>query len=118
MNGRLESRYGDIHISSDAIATLAGATAVECFGIIGMAAVGMKDGLVRLLRKDSLKKGIEVLVENNEVTLKLHVIVAYGLSISAVADNLISNVTYKVSQFTGMKVRDVQIFVEGVRRID
>ena len=100
------------------IATYAGSVAVECFGIVGMATVNMKDGLVKLLKKDSLKHGINVTLEDNKISLDFHVIVAYGVSISAVADNLFSNVKYKVEEFTGMEIKDINVFVEGVRPID
>ena len=62
MNGRIDSGLGQIVIDTDVIATYAGSVAVECFGIVGMAAVSMKDGLVKLLRKDSLKHGISVTI--------------------------------------------------------
>lgn len=104
MKGRMETELGSILIDTDVIATYAGSVAVECFGIVGMATVSMKDGLVRLLKKDSLKNGIQVTVEDNKISLDFHVIVAYGVSISAVADNLINNVKYKVEEFTGMEI--------------
>ncbi|MEE1195566.1 MAG: Asp23/Gls24 family envelope stress response protein [Lachnospiraceae bacterium] len=118
MKGRMNSEYGEIIINPDVIATYAGSVAVECFGIVGMAAVSMKDGLVKLLRKDSLKHGINVSLNDNKISLDFHVIVSYGVSILAVADNLISNVKYKVEQFTGMEVEHINILVEGVRVID
>lgn len=118
MKGRLSNKLGEVSISADVIATYAGAVAVECFGVVGMAAVSMKDGLVKLLKREALQKGIEASIENNEISLRLHIIVAYGVSISAVADNLIENVRYKVQEFTGMQVRGVEIFVEGVKPID
>ena len=98
MNGFVDTGLGKITIDTDVIATYAGSVAVECFGIVGMAAVSMKDGLVKLLKRDSLKHGINVLIIDNKVTLEFHVIVAYGVSISAVSDNLISNVKYKVGR--------------------
>ena len=118
MKGRMETELGSILIDTDVIATYAGSVAVECFGIVGMATVSMKDGLVRLLKKDSLKNGIQVTVEDNKISLDFHVIVAYGVSISAVADNLINNVKYKVEEFTGMEIHEINIYVEGVRPID
>ena len=118
MKGRMETELGSILIDTDVIATYAGSVAVECFGIVGTATVSMKDGLVRLLKKDSLKNGIQVTVEDNKISLDFHVIVAYGVSISAVADNLINNVKYKVEEFTGMEIHEINIYVEGVRPID
>lgn len=118
MKGRINNKLGEIQINSDVIALYAGMTAVECFGIVGMAAVSMKDGLVKLLKRESLTKGINVELEDNHIVLSFHVIVAYGVSICAVADNLISNVKYKVEEFTGMEVDKINIYVEGVRVID
>lgn len=119
MQGQMETKLGKIVIDSDVIATYAGSVAVECFGIVGMAAVNMKDGLVKLLKKDYLNHGIAVEVdENNKITLDFHVIVSYGVSIATVSDNLMDTVKYKVEAFTGMTVKSMNIFVEGVRVID
>ena len=118
MKGRMNTELGSILIDTDVIATYAGSVAVECFGSVGMATVNMKDGFVRLLKKDSLKHGINVTIEDNKISLDFHVIVAYGVSIPAVADNLLNNVKYKVEEFTGMEIDKINIYVEGVRTID
>ena len=118
MDGLVDTGLGKIMIDTDVIATYAGSVAVECFGIVGMAAVSMKDGLVKLLKKDSLKHGINVIITDNKITLEFHVIVAYGVSISAVSDNLISNVKYRVEDFTGLTIEKINILVGGVRVID
>ena len=114
----MNTGMGEITINTDVIATYAGSVAVECFGIVGMATVNMKDGLVKLLKKDSLKHGINVTLNENKISLDFHVIVAYGVSIRAVSDNLIANVKYKVEAFTGIEVENINILVEGVRVID
>src|SRR5699024_12431902 len=118
MKGRINTELGDIAISPDVIAMYAGSVAVECFGIVGMAAVNMKDGLVKLLKKESLKHGINVTLNDNKISLDFHVIVSYGVSILAVADNLISNVRYTGDEFTGLEIERINILVEGVRVID
>ncbi len=119
MKGQMETKYGRIIIDEDVIATYAGSVAVECFGIVGMAAVNMKDGLVKLLKRDYLTHGINVAVdEDNKITINFHVIVSYGVSIGTVTDNLIDTVKYKVESFTGMQIRKINIYVEGVRVID
>ena len=79
MRGQFENSLGTVSIDSEVVATYAGSVAVECFGIVGMAAVNMKDGLVKLLKKDYLHHGISVKIEeNNRITLDFHVIVSYG----------------------------------------
>ena len=98
MKARIMNKLGEIQISSEVIAMYAGITAVECFGIVGMAAVSMKDGLVKLLKRESLTHGITVDIKDNHMSIDFHVIVAYGVSICAVADNLIENVKYKVDR--------------------
>ena len=119
MKGSMSTDLGIITIDPEVIAKYAGSVAVECFGIVGMAAVSMKDGLVKLLKKESLTKGIQVgISDENKITLNFHVVLAYGVSISAVTDNLISNVKYKVEEFTGMSVDKINIYIEGVRVID
>ena len=118
MKGHMNTKNGNIIIENEVIAKYAGLSAVECFGIVGMAAVNMKDGFVKLLKGDSITKGVNVVVEENRLTIDFHIIVAYGVSISAVTENLMSTVQYKVEEFTGMKVDRINIFVEGVRVLD
>ncbi|MGN0480201.1 MAG: Asp23/Gls24 family envelope stress response protein [Lachnospiraceae bacterium] len=119
MKGQLDNELGRVIIEPTVIAQYAGSTAVECFGIVGMAAVSMKDGLVKILKGNSITRGINVDIdEHNKLTIDFHVIVSYGVSISTVAENLIENVKYKVTEFTGLEIEKINIFVEGVRVID
>ena len=119
MKGKIKTDLGQVLVSPEVIAKYAGETAYECFGIVGMAMVSMKDGLVRLLKRDSSKKGINVEInEKNEITIDFHIIVAYGVNVITISDNIISNVKYKVEEFTGMNVKKVNVYVEGVRTID
>ena len=118
MKGSMSTDLGIITVSPDVIAKYAGSVAIECFGIVGMAAVNVKM-LVHLLKRESLTRGIKVgISDENILTLNFHVIVSYGVNILSVSDNLMSNVKYKVEEFTGMKVGKINIFVEGVRVID
>ena len=114
----MDTHMGNIAIDTEVIAQYAGAVAMECFGIVGMAGVNVKDGLVKLLKMDSMTRGIKVALKGHKLTLDFHVIIAYGVGILAVSDNLISNVKYKVEEFTGFEIEKVNIYVEGVRVID
>ena len=119
MKGSMSTDLGTITVSYDVIAKYEGTVAVECFGIVGMAAVNLKDGIYRLLKKENLTHGIQVTIsEDNRIKIDFHVIVAFGVSISAVTENLISNVKYKVEEFTRMPVDKINIYIEGVRVID
>ena len=114
----MNTHMGNITIDNEVIAQYAGSVAMECFGVVGMAGINVKDGLVKLLKMDSMTRGINVTINNNKLTMNFHVILAYGVSILAVSNNLISNVKYKVEEFTGIEVEKINIFVEGVRVID
>ena len=119
MKGNMKTDLGVITIDPEVVAKYAGTVAVECFGIVGMAAVSMKDGLVKLLKKESLTHGIQVEIsDNNKIVINFHVIVSYGVSIATVCENLVGNVKYRVEEFTGLEVDKINIYVEGVRVID
>ncbi len=118
MKGHMNTQIGEILIDNDVIAKYAGSSAVESFGVVGMASVNVKDGIVNLLKRENISHGVNVVVEDNKISIDLHIIVAYGVSISAVSDNLINNVKYKVEEFTGLTVEKIRILVEGVRVID
>jgi uncharacterized alkaline shock family protein YloU len=115
MKTMMNTHLGNISIDSDVIANYAGSVAIECIGVVGMASVNVKDGLVKLLKLNDLSRGVTVHVDNAGLTIDFHLIVAYGVNILAVSDNLISNVKYKVEDFP---VEKINIFVEGVRVID
>ena len=117
-NSSMNTHMGSVTIDKEVIGQYAGSVAVECFGIVGMAGVNVKDGLVKLLKMESMTRGIVVSMVNNKLVLDFHVIVAYGVSILAVSENLISNVKYKVEEFTGIEIEKINVFVEGVRVID
>ena len=119
MKGYMSNEDGEIIIENDVIAQYAGHAALGCFGIVGMANISMKDGIAKLLKGDSARKGVNVTIdEENNLTIDFHIIVAYGVSISTVCDNLIGTVRYSVEEMTGLKVKAINIFVEGVRVID
>ncbi len=118
MKSSVDTHLGNIEIDREVIAQYAGSVATECFGIVGMANINMKEGLVSLLKKDKLGKGIKVYARGNKLVLDFHIIVAYGVSILAVTENLRSDVKYKLETFTGLDVGKVNVYVEGVRVID
>jgi len=118
MKAKLTNKLGEIIIDTDVIAIYAGTIAVECFGIVGMAAISVKDGIVKLLKRESLARGIIVSMSNNKINVDFHVIISYGVNIPVVMDNLTESVKYKVEAFTGMEINKIVVHVEGVRVID
>ena len=115
MAAKLENEYGVISIENEVLARIAGLAAMDCYGIVGMAAKNVKDGIVQLLKRESLTKGIKLTLNENKISLDFHIIVEYGTNISAIADNIISTVKYKVEEYVGLEVEKINIFVEGVR---
>lgn len=117
-DGRHETKYGEIFISPKVVAKTAGLAACESFGVVGMAAVNLASGITTLLNGEDLTKGVVVEIEDNEIKIDLHIIVAFSVNIKACSDNVIENVKYKVEELTDLKVKEINIFVEGVRVID
>ena len=74
MTAKLENEYGVITIDDEVIARIAGYAALDCYGIVGMAAKNVKDGLVQLLKLESLTKGIKMTINENKINLEFHII--------------------------------------------
>jgi len=115
MSAKLENQYGTINIENEVIARIAGLTAIDCYGIVGMAAKNVKDDIFQLLKVESLTKGIKISVQEDRIVIDMHIIVEYGTNITAIAENTISTVKYKVETVCGINVEQVNVFVEGVR---
>ena len=111
----IKTDLGDIFIDNDVIARIAGTAAMECYGIVGMAAKNVKDGLVQLLGRENLTKGIKLYSNNNLLSLDMHIIVEFGTNINAIVDILISTVKYRLEENLGFNVDKINIFVEGIR---
>lgn len=112
----MKTVYGQIDISNDVIATIAGGAAVDCYGIVGMASKNqIKDGITDILRKDNFSRGVIVRQENDEVHIDMYIIVGYGTKISEIAHNVQSKVKYILDKTVGLSVNSINIFVQGVR---
>ena len=115
----ISTDLGNVRIDLEVIAQVAGSVAMESFGIVGMAAINVKDGIVKLLKKDYVARGVNVQIdEEGKLDVDFHVIVAYGVSIPTICNNLMESAKYKIESFTGLTVKNVTVFVEGVRVID
>jgi len=111
----IKNELGTITIDQEVIAQVAGLAATDGYGVVGMAAKSMKDGLVHLLKKENMTKGVRIHANNEYLVIDLYIIVEYGTNITAIADTLKSNVKYRVEEQIGLPVSEVNIFVEGVR---
>jgi uncharacterized alkaline shock family protein YloU len=116
MSIELKTNYGQIDISNDVIATIAGGAAVDCYGIVGMASKNqIKDGLTEILRKENFTRGVIVRQENDQVHIDMYIVVSYGTKISEIAHNVQSKVKYTLDQTVGLAVDTINIYVQGVR---
>ena len=110
-----QSSLGIIDFSDEFLSNLAGVATMDCYGIVGMASQKAMDGIVELLKGENLNKGVRIETQDNVVSIHLYVIVEYGVSISAVASNVIDTVKYRVEKFTGLTVGRVDVTVNGIR---
>ena len=116
MSIELRTKYGQIDISNDVIATIAGGAAIDCYGIVGMASKQqLKDGLTEILRRENFTRGVIVRQVNEELHIDMYIIVSYGTKVSEVAHNVQSKVKYTLDQTVGLAVDSVNIYVQGVR---
>ena len=115
MHSITENELGNIIVEDEVIARMAGLAAMDCYGVVGMAAKNVKDGIFHLLKIESLTRGVRIERTGDMLSVELHIIVVYGTNIPAIADSLISTVKYRVEEHVGVKVGQINIFVEGVR---
>lgn len=116
MTIEMKTKFGQIDISNDVIATIAGGAAVDCYGIVGMASKKqLKDGIAEILRRENFTKGVIVRQEEEQIHIDMFIVVSYGTKISEVAHNVQSKVKYTLDKMAGLSVDSVNIFVQGVR---
>lgn len=112
---QIDTEKGEITVSNSVITQIAGAAAMNCFGVKGMAIRSMTDGLVHLLRKEAMGKGVLVHCnEDHTLAIDLHIMVEHGVNIAALSDSIISEVRYVVGQITGAEIAAVHVFVDAV----
>ncbi|MDA8227203.1 MAG: Asp23/Gls24 family envelope stress response protein [Desulfitobacterium hafniense] len=118
MGKEIANNYGKIDISEEVIATIAGAAAIECYGLVGMASRKGSDRFAELLGRENLAKGVVVSIQENEVIIDLYIIVGYGVRISEVATNVMERVRYTTEKLTGLSVAQVNVNIQGVRVLE
>ena len=110
------SEKGNVIVSSRVYTQIAGTAATSCFGVKGMAARSLKDGLFHLLRKESASKGVFVeFLEDGAISIDLHIIVDQGVNLAAVGASIVSEVRYTVQNTTGTEVRDVRVHIDSMQ---
>ena len=112
---QFKSDHGDITVSSAVFSNITGMAATNCFGVKGMAYRSMTDGLVHLLRREAMSKGVKITYnEDDSISIELHIIVENGVNLTAVCRSIMSEVRYVVNKNTGVTVRDVNVCVDSM----
>jgi uncharacterized alkaline shock family protein YloU len=110
-----DAALGKVEVSPRAIASIAGEAILSCYGVVGMSATTLRDGIAEVLRVDNYHRGVQVDVVDDKIIIDLYVVVEYGTRISEVAHNVMENVKFAVEQALGMPVREVNVHVQGLR---
>ena len=105
---------GTVSIAADVFTNVAGDAASRCFGVKGM--VGKTNGIYQLLRRESMSKGVFAAFDDddNTVSIALHIAVDPGVNLSALGRSIMNEVSYKVSQATGVTVKRVDVYVDSM----
>ena len=112
---KFHSEQGEISVSSAVFSNITGMAATNCFGVKGMGYRSMTDGLVHLLRREAMSKGVNVIYNEDEsISIELHIIVENGVNIPAVCRSIMNEVRYVVNKNTGAEVRAVDVFVDSM----
>lgn len=112
------TQYGNINISIDAIASLAGGVVTECYGVVGMASQKfLKDGIAELLKKENYAKGVVVRQKDDILELDLYIVVSHGVKISEVVHEVQTRVKYMLEKNLELDFKKVNIFVQDVKVI-
>lgn len=115
MECKIKNDIGTISISDDVLLKVVGYAVLECYGIVAMSSKRAKDGIVEWLGRENLSKGVEIKMVDNQLDVNLYIVVEYGVSVAEVCKTIVEVVRYKLESMTGVKVRSVNISVEGIR---
>ena len=112
---RHDTDNGSVNVSTIVYTDIVGTAATNCFGVKGMAARSVKDGVYHLLRKESVGKGVRVeFHEDNSISIDLHIIVDNGVNLTPVGNSIIEQVRYEVTKATGTEVRAVNVYIDSM----
>lgn len=112
---RIQNEKGRIRLTNEVFTNITGAVATSCYGVKGMAFRSKTDGLVHLLRRESMSKGVKLTYnEDGSLSIELHIIVDNGVNLTAVSRSIQSEVKYNVSRLTNVEVRSVNVCVDSM----
>ena len=112
---RHENENGSVNVSTSVYTDIVGTAVINCFGVKGMAYRSMTDGLVHLLRREAMSKGVRIIPhEEGDISIELHIVVEHGVNIAAVCRSIINQVRYMVSENTGASIRSIDVCVDSM----
>lgn len=114
-NAYFELAKGGVTVEAEVIAKIAGYVAAMSYGVVGMAYRSKSDSVASLLKKDNYTKGIKVTVNDDKISVDIHIIIEYGININVIGKSIIKSVKYQLSHMTGLDVEQVNVCVEGFR---
>jgi uncharacterized alkaline shock family protein YloU len=112
--GEEKTSLGGIHISPNAIATIAYHTTLESYGVVGLAPRNIADGIVKTITREP-SRGVSVNYNGQDIDIEIHIIVEYGTRINSVADSVANTVRFHVERALGLKVNHINVHVAGLR---
>ena len=113
---RMENHLGLIEVSQEYFSEIIGGAVSNCFGVAGMGSTGARQGLRSAVRRKRQfpDQGVRVYRDGSGLMVDLHIIVTYGLNIAAIVRSIVNKVRYTVEESTGLDVRKVNVFVDGM----
>ena len=113
---KIKLDHGVLQIAGDVFTAISGYAATNCFGVKGMASRSVQDGLVRLLKRDSLSKGVKITYPpgGDSIGVHLRIVVEHGVNIPAVCRSIMSEVRYHVEKATGVRVQAVNVYIDSI----
>ncbi len=112
---RFSTDNGAIAVDSSVYTNIAGVAASNCFGVKGMAIRSVTDGLVHLLKKEAMNKGVRVVFHDDQtISVELHIVVTHGVNIATVTSAIVDEVRYVITKTTGVEVKSVDVFVDSI----
>ena len=106
---------GNLHVANDVLADMVGNAALECYGVVGMAAPNAADGIAKILPASRLRRGVVVTTTEVGVHVELYVVIEYGTNIKTVSQNLLDQVTFALSEYARVPLDGVEVHVQGVK---
>ena len=114
-----KTNYGNITVTEEAVASLAGGVITECYGVVGMASKKrLKDGLAELLKKENFSKGVVVKRTETGLEIDVYIIITYGVKITEVVTEAQKKLKYVLEKTLSEEISAVNVFVQGLQVVE